>query len=395
MNIIYVYQYFGTPAGQWSTRVYEFTRRWVAQGHSVTVLTSPYDKSDIVAQKFIEKQFVDGVELIVINLGDNNQFSKWKRARRSFLFSIFSSYYAIKLKADLIICSSGPITVGLSGLIGKYLGGKKLVFEVRDLWPAGGIEMGLIKSYWLQKLFLWLEAVIYQNSNYIITSSDGQRDDIVRRFPHLNGKISIVYNSCDNHLFGITQEVGAGFKSKPYFLYFGSLGFIHNTLYLIDVAKELKVLNKEITIVIIGEGSDKKKLEELILKFTLTNVSIIGAMAKSKLIPYVQNCVATLFTTLGNAVQDTSSPNKVFDSFAAGKPVIQTTRGWLNELIERNECGLNCDVDHPESMAKAIVKYFENTDFLEKHGQSALHLAKTKFDRDVLAKHYLEILKLL
>jgi hypothetical protein len=42
-----VYQYFGTHNSAWSTRCYEFAKRWVKAGHKVTVLTSPYDKSDI------------------------------------------------------------------------------------------------------------------------------------------------------------------------------------------------------------------------------------------------------------------------------------------------------------------------------------------------------------
>ena len=37
MRILYFYQYFTTPKGSWSTRVYEFTRRWVKAGDTVTV----------------------------------------------------------------------------------------------------------------------------------------------------------------------------------------------------------------------------------------------------------------------------------------------------------------------------------------------------------------------
>lgn len=393
MRIIYIYQYFGTPAGQWSTRVYEFTRRWVKQGHTVTVITSPYDKSDITAKHFIDKQTIEGVELIVINAGDSNRFSKWKRVRRSVLFAIFSSYFAVKLKADVIISSSGPITVGLPGLLGKWLSGKKLVFEVRDLWPAGGIEMGLIKPFWLQKLFLCFEARLYQNSNFIITASDGQQNHITTRFPGFLKKISIIYNSSDNELFGLATECKNDFKGVTYFLYFGSLGFIHNTLYLIDVAKELRELNPKIQIVIIGDGSDKKSIEESIGKFNLTNVHVLGSMSKIELIPYVQNCAATLFITLGNPVQDASSPNKVFDSFAAGKPVIQTTKGWLRDLITTHECGLNCDVNRPLTMAESMVEYIENPALLKKHGQKALQLAQTKFNRDALSNYYLEKLR--
>ena len=40
---------------------------WIEQGVEVTVITSPYDKSDIVSNKLISKMKIDGITLIVIN----------------------------------------------------------------------------------------------------------------------------------------------------------------------------------------------------------------------------------------------------------------------------------------------------------------------------------------
>src|SRR5690606_20869748 len=144
MKIIYFYQYFGTPKGSWSTRVYELTRRWVAAGHEVTVITAPYDKSDINPDGFISKTKLEGINLIVINSGDSNRFSITKRVLRAVLFSLFSIFYALRLKADVVVASSGPITIGLPLIFAKIFTRKKTVFEVRDLWPSGGIELGLI-----------------------------------------------------------------------------------------------------------------------------------------------------------------------------------------------------------------------------------------------------------
>ena len=64
MKIIFFYQYFGTPNGGWSTRVYELTRRWVKEGHKVTVVTAPYEKSDIKADGFISHQTIEGIDYL-------------------------------------------------------------------------------------------------------------------------------------------------------------------------------------------------------------------------------------------------------------------------------------------------------------------------------------------
>src|SRR5690606_39051431 len=117
MKILYFYQYFSTPKGSWGTRVYEFTNEWVKQGHEVTVVTSIYSKSDLTADKLIENQDFEGIKVKVINVTIDNKQSIIKRILSFFKYSVISCYYAIVLPADIVIASSGPITVGLPGLI--------------------------------------------------------------------------------------------------------------------------------------------------------------------------------------------------------------------------------------------------------------------------------------
>ena len=73
MKIVYFYQYFGTPKGSWSTRVYEMCKRWAEKGYDVTVVTSPYYKSDVKVNKFISRNSIDNIKLIVINAEDSKQ----------------------------------------------------------------------------------------------------------------------------------------------------------------------------------------------------------------------------------------------------------------------------------------------------------------------------------
>jgi len=142
LKILVFYQYFGTPSGSWSTRMYEFTRRWVKSGHDVTVVTAPYEKSDIKSKGFISNTNIEGVNLIVINSGDSNRDSFMKRGFNALLFSLTACKMALTEPCDVVIASSGPITIGIPALVAKWFRGKKMVFEIRDLWPMGAIELG-------------------------------------------------------------------------------------------------------------------------------------------------------------------------------------------------------------------------------------------------------------
>ncbi len=392
MNILVIYQYFGTPLGSWSTRIYELTKRWVKAGHKVTVITSPYDKSDIKADGFVSRQNIEGINLIVIDSGDSNRLSKGIRAYRALRFSLVSIYYALKEPADVVLSSSGPITVAIPGLLRNKLRKTPFVFEVRDLWPLGGIVMGKIRNPIVKSLLLWFEKFTYKKAKAIVTCSIGQMENIHRRLG-FSEKLHVIPNASDNELFGqqiaLSKKQRLIIEDKPYVLHLGSLGFIHNCSYLIEVARHIP----EIPMVFVGDGAERNDLEELVEKYKLSNVFFLGQMPKKDTVAWMSNCELSLFTTLDNIIQDTSSPNKVFDSFAAGKPVIQTTRGWIYDLIEREKCGFNANPQNPEDFALKIEEYFKlGRDQKDKMSEAAKRLSKTQFDRVELANKYIAII---
>ncbi|UCS93237.1 glycosyltransferase family 4 protein [Echinicola marina] len=394
MKILFFYQYFGTPKGSWSTRIYELTKRWVKEGHEVTVVTAPYDKSDIKASSFISHQKIEGINLIVIDLGDSNRFNYVTRAFRAILFSIISIWYSIFRTYDVCISSSGPITIGFPLIVSKWLRRKKTVFEVRDLWPAGGIELGLIKGEIQKKISIIIEKLCYYSSNLIITASVGQKDHIQKRFEKLT--IEVIPNASDIEVFNVegNEPLPEWTTGKVIFTHIGSLGLIHNISFWLDVARNLKELdeNNTVSLVFIGDGKDRLPLLEQKERYKLDNIFFLGLMPKSQLPKWVNNSRATLFATLDNPVQSTCSPNKIFDSFAAGVPIVQTTTGWIRDLVDKEKCGINVSLSSPRDAAKKILWLANNSDEASIMGKNAFSLAMSDFNRDILSKKYLDLL---
>ena len=394
MRIIIFYQYFGTPKGRWSTRIYELSKRWIKSGYNVTVVTSPYEKSDITCKKKVERQTVDGIDLIVINFPDSNRFPVIKRIMNFMIFSLMSVWFALREHYDIIISSSGPITVGLPALIAKWFRRKKYIFEVRDLWPQGAVELGILKNKFLISIAYLFEKLCYRNSECVIAASRGMKDNITERYPEL--KVEIISNAADIELFGrfsdhnyLPEWVG----EKKIILHFGSMGLIHNCMQLIDGVIDLKKRGRnDFWVIFIGEGTERKDMEKKVLEYGLTNVKFLGLMPKNDLVKWVVNSDATVLTTLDNPVQNTCSPNKIFDSFAAGVPVIQTTTGWIKELIDNEKCGINVKPNDAESMAEGILKIIDDVDLRNELAYNAKRVAYEYFDRNKLAEQYLEII---
>jgi glycosyltransferase involved in cell wall biosynthesis len=397
MKITYLYQYFGTPKGSWSTRVYELSRRWVQAGHQVTVITAPYEKSDTRAKGFVSEQWVDGIRLIVIDSGDDNRIAVWKRVWRAVLFAVVSTYFNLRIKADVVIASSGPITIGIPALIGNWFKRARFVFEVRDLWPDGGIEMGLIQGSFKISLSRWFERKCYRAAGLIITSSIGQKSHIASRFPNLS--IQVIPHATDLELFKPKSRTPWPYTPnfKHVFLHIGSLGFIHNTQFIVEAARHIKASNRnDIGIVFIGEGSEREAMESLVKQYGLTDMVLFwGIRSKHEVAEALHYATATLFSTLNNPVQNTCSPNKLYDSFAAGIPVIQTTTGWISSLFEQYKCGINVSAVEPREMAEAMIQMSNNPDQTNHMGYSARILAEKEFNADRLAERYLKYIQAL
>jgi glycosyltransferase involved in cell wall biosynthesis len=89
----------------------------------------------------------------------------------------------------------------------------------------------------------------------------------------------------------------------------------------------------------------------------------------------------------------TNSPNKLFDTFAAGRPAIVNMDGWMRELVEANDSGLYVRAGDPEDLAEKIAWLRDHPADAERMGRNARALAEREFGRDELAARALAVLE--
>lgn len=394
MRVLYFYQYFTTPRGSWSTRVYEFGRRWVAAGHEVVVVTSVYDKSDLRPRGLLDRMQVDGIDVRVVNVRLSNKHGYVVRVLSFLAYALLGSWYALTVRADVVVASSGPITVGIPGLVARYLRRRPLVFEVRDLWPEGAIQLGKLRSPVLTRVARWLEGVCYRAAHAVVALSEGMRDDIVRRHP--GSEVAVVPNSADLELFGEpapAEVLPAWTADVPYVVYTGTFGLMDDCSQILDAAEELGRRGSEVRFVLIGDGAEGAALRDRVGRTGLGNVAMPGLMPKESLVPWLQRAVAALIVFRDVPVLGTVSPNKMFDAFAAGVPVVQNTRGWIADLVAREGCGVNVPPNDPMTMADAVAALAGDPARRDRLAANAARVARERFERGVLADSMLEVLE--
>ena len=180
LQILYLHQYFATPASNAGTRSYEMAKRFVANGHEVTFITSSaFLSSAYSLRKGWNLLEINGIKLHVLHLPYSNKDSFVKRIYKFIQFSFSSTLKSLTLAGDVVLATSTPLTIAIPGLIYSKLKKIPLVFEVRDLWPELPVAVGAIKNPFIIKFARWFEKYTYKNSKRLIGSSPGMCDGML------------------------------------------------------------------------------------------------------------------------------------------------------------------------------------------------------------------------
>ena len=174
MRILWLHQYFATPRGWGAVRTYEFARRFVRAGHAVDVVCcAGYD--DSLRPTGREPLTVDGVRVFVSGTTYRPQMGFTRRVVSFLRFMTVALWFVLRRgrNYDRIIASSGPLTLAVPALVGRWLWRVPYVFEVIDVWPDSAIAAGVLKNPVLKWLSFRLEALAYRHAAAIVTCSTG------------------------------------------------------------------------------------------------------------------------------------------------------------------------------------------------------------------------------
>ena len=132
-----------------------------------------------------------------------------------------------------------------------------------------------------------------------------------------------------------------------------------------------KIKDKEnYFLLIVGEGDERKKLEDLIKELKLnSNVRLEGAIKNEDVYKYMQ--IADIFLSFYDL---SNVGNPLLEALSLGKPIITYNVGDTNKVINK-ENGVLLDDVSPESIARTIEK-INNEDELKKLSEGALNYTR-------------------
>lgn len=392
MKILYIHQYFKTPSEPGGTRSYWFSKKLIEHGHQVVVLTSTTS-----IESSFERKIIEGIEVFYFKVQYNQSMSILSRLWSYIVFILYSTWFALRLKdINLVLATSTPLTVGFPALILKVFKGIPYVFEVRDLWPEVPIQMGAIRNVFLIWLSRKFEKTIYKNAQHVIALSPGMLDGVTKHIP--KDRTSLIPNMAKKDEFWPREkneelEKKLGLNSKSFkVIHFGSLGIANGAITIIESAKLLKN-DDTVEFLFVGGGSTEGLLQEECLNSGLNNVRFLGLFSMKDTSEIVNLSDVSIISFKDLPILYTNSPNKLFDSFSAGKPIIVNSAGWTKEMVELHKCGFYVNPNNPNELVEKI-KYLQSHPVKAKSmGDNARKLAEEVYDKSILSRLFINVIE--
>lgn len=393
MKILYIHQYFKTPQEPGGTRSYWIAKELIKNGHEVIMLTT----SSQISSKVVKKS-IDGLDVIYLKVPYNQNMGFFARLSSFIRFMFRSTLMALKVKdIDLVIATSTPLTIGFPALVLKKFKNIPFVFEVRDLWPEVPIQMGALKNSFVIAIANYFEKFIYENASHIIALSPGMADG-VRKKNISDSKISIISNMAKidefwprENNFDLMTKLGLN-KNSFKVIHFGSLGLANGAMTIIESAKLLKD-NNSIDFLFIGGGSTESELIHKCEMYNLKNVHFLGSFPMNTTSEIVNFSDISIVSFMDIPILYTNSPNKLFDSLSAGKPIIVNSAGWTKDLVENNQCGYYVNPNNPIELVDKILFLQSNKSTEIKMGLNSRKLAQDEYDKCILCKKFVNLIE--
>jgi glycosyltransferase involved in cell wall biosynthesis len=403
MHILVVHQYYLHKDEAGGSRWNQFAEYWSQKNHKVTVLSGTLHYEISKKRREYKGKFIvtkqDGPNIFVKRCHVSEAYNKnyVGRAWAYFSFAVSSTLAGLLVKKpDVIICTSPPLTVGLTGWILSILKRVPMIFEVRDLWPESAIDTGVLTNRWLIRMLYWLEKKSYNSASWINVLTPAFEKALVEKKRIKPDRISMIPNGADLDIVKpgpkdnwVREQLNLG--NKFVITYVGAHGVANALGQLIKAAKILKGKDPQVQIMLVGGGMEKPRLIETAKALELDNVTFVDSVPKSQIADYINaSDVCTAVLKKCEAFK-TVYPNKVFDYMSAAKPIIIGIDGAARKLVEDAGAGIFAEPENEQSFVEAIMFLKEDAQRRQLLGERGRKFVQENFARQVLSDKYLKI----
>ncbi|CEQ04530.1 group 1 glycosyl transferase family [[Clostridium] sordellii] len=320
---------------------------------------------------------INGLNVLKVKTGNIQKVNKIEKGistlmlEKQFIKAI--DKFLSSVKFDLIVYSTPPIT--FSNVVNriKKRDRAKTYLMLKDIFPQNAVDIDMMKKDGvLYKFFRRKEISLYNISDYIGCMSQGNVDFLLKHNDFIDkNKVEILPNTVTPLNIGSFKKeeinkIRSKYNvpiNKKVLVYGGNLGKPQGIDFIIDCIKENEKRDNTF-FVIVGSGTDYKKISSFIKENSIKNTIIYPYMPKEDYDKLVKACdIGLVF--LDKRFTIPNIPSRILTYMEFGMPIIAATdkNTDLNQIIETGKFGL-------WSESGKLDDFYENVDMLIRDNQS-------------------------
>jgi glycosyltransferase involved in cell wall biosynthesis len=400
---IAVYSHYFVPEiGAPSARIFDMASNWVTSGDSVEVVTCfPNHPTGQIYEGYRSSRYAsEDLKGIKVHrhwtyITPNKGFIKKTLGHLSYVPSAMLTSSRRLQSPEVFIGSSPTLFAAQAAVFAARRYDAPFVMEIRDLWPAIFVELGVLRNRNFIRLLERWEMALYRYAARIVTVTEKFREDLIRRGISAN-KVATITNGADTDFWsadsarpGLREELGLAGKHVA--LYIGAHGISQGLRAILQAADRLKA-RRDIAFVFVGEGAEKESLVAEAKRRGLENVIFLNPVDKSKVRDFYALADLCLVPLRDIPGFDAFIPSKMFEMMAMSCPIVGSVRGEAAGILRRSGGAELVRPEDSEGIAAAVVRVVDNPELRNKMGIAGRAFVERHYTRKVLAERYREVL---
>ena len=393
MNVLYVSNSWSfSPTHAAAVTTYEIVKGLAKRGHRVTVLVPAVENGKLLKEGSVEPVVSDNVG--VISLGVSVNPGKESLMFYGLLCSVlFVPLFFKALKRgreyDAVISMFHPshLATFFAYLIARVLK-VPLFVKVHDLLVDAADPSFLRRSY--KKAVFRFYLVLLRRGDFFLVPSVEWVRLLARVYGVSERRIVLFRNGADAVKFNPSVSCASllsslNLKDEKVVLFSGQISRIRGLDFLIRAMVDVVKEERDVKLLIIGEGGEKSRLVGLVRRLGLDDYVLFRSSVSHDFMPaYICLADVAVGPLVALPITVGTLPIKVIEYMACGKPVVACYDGASKDLVIDGYNGVLIRSGDVSGLSSALIRLLKDVRFAKNLGVNARRHVEKYHDWNVI-----------
>ncbi len=295
-------------------------------------------------------------------------------------------------RPDIVVALTDPPIIGLAALMLARRAGARFAFVCQDVFPEVARLVEDFRSAAVDGFLDRVNRFLLARADRVIAVGETMRERLIAEKGVDAGKVTVIHNWAD------CAAIAPGPKANPLaarlgladrfvVMHSGNVGLSQGLEILLDAAERLSP-HRDISVVIVGDGSTRPALERRARSRGLDNVHFFPYQPRESLA--LSFAAADVFViSLKVGLAGYIVPSKLYGILAAGRPYVAAVEDATEvaAVTKAHESGLLVPPGSGDDLARQILTLYRDPDLARRLGANARRAAVC-FDRPLQVRRY-------